>query len=67
MGESPHFWLDVTNIVLGAVVLVCVLATVFAVAWEVAARVKRRCTLSAELDRDMRHLFRGARPGGGAR
>jgi len=67
MGDSPHFWLDVTNIVLGAVVLVCVLATVLVVAWEIAARVKRRFTLSAELDRDMRRLFRGAGPGGGAR
>ena len=66
MGDSPHFWLDVTNIVLGAAVLLCVLATIFALTWEVAARVKRRITLSSELDRDMRRMFRGARPGGGA-
>jgi len=58
MGDSSHFWLDVTNIVLAAVVLACVLATLFAAAWEIAARVKRRRALSAELDRDMRRLFR---------
>ena len=67
MGDSPHFWLDVTNIALGAVVLLCVLATVFAVAWEIGAKVKRRITLSAELDRDMRRLFRDAKPSRGAR
>lgn len=64
MDASPHFWLNMTNIALGAAVLILLLGTMSAMAWEIAARIKRRLTFSAEIDRDMQRLFRDAGHGG---
>jgi len=54
--DPDTYWLVVTNIVLGAVVALCVLVMGAAVAREIIARVRKRRRIDAELDRDMRML-----------
>lgn len=56
MDDPRMFWVSITNAVLGAVVLVCLLGFAYAVASEMATRLKRHFTHPAELDRDLRHL-----------
>ena len=60
MGDPRDFWIHVTNIFLGIVVLTFLVAALLAVVIEVAAHVRRRFELRAELDHDLRdlaHLF----------
>lgn len=49
-------WLNVTNIVLGVVVLLCVVIMLGGVAHEFISRARQRRRVDAELDRDMRLL-----------
>ena len=56
MPEPETLWLSVTNVLLGIVAGLCFLAVAFTVVYEIAGRIKRRVTLSAELDRDMQRL-----------
>jgi hypothetical protein len=56
MDDSQMFWLNVTNIALGVVVLGLVLGTVFAVAADLAARTKRKFLRDAELRHPSRYL-----------
>ncbi len=53
---NETYWLSATNIALGIVVAICAVVVVAAVVREVAARIRRRAEISAELDRDMRQL-----------
>lgn len=56
VSDSETFWLNVTNIGLGLVVLVCLLVVGLSVVRELAQRRKRRVALSRELDRDLKTL-----------
>ena len=47
-------WLNVANIILGAVVVLCVLIMLGGVAHEFMSRARKRRRIDAELDRDMR-------------
>ena len=53
---NDSYWLSATNLALGVVVLICAVVVAAAVAREVAVRMYKRAKISAELDRDMRHL-----------
>ena len=50
-------WLTVTNIVLGAVVAVCLIVIAAGIAHEVVSRIRKRWRLDAEIDSDMHRLF----------
>ena len=50
-------WLTVTNIVLGAVVAVCLIVIAAGIAHEVVSRIRKRRRLDAEIDGDMHRLF----------
>jgi hypothetical protein len=52
---SDTYWLTLTNIALGVVTLICCLAIGFGVVQEVAARRKRKATLS-KLDSEVADL-----------
>ena len=49
-------WLNLTNIVLGAVIALCALVMVGGVVHEFISRLRKRRRIEAELDRDMRLL-----------
>jgi hypothetical protein len=53
---TETYWLNATNCALGAVVLISASTVAWTTAREVAARLRRRARISAELDRDMREL-----------
>ncbi len=54
--DPDTYWLTVTNVGLGVVVLICLLAVVFGVIHELVHRRKERMQLSRELDRDLKDL-----------
>ncbi len=56
MDDSQMFWVSVTNVVLGVVVLVLVGGAVFAVAAEFALRAMRKVGRDAELRHPFRYL-----------
>ena len=56
MGDPRDFWIHVTNIVLGRSVLFFLLGTLLATVVEIAANLRRRFELRAELDHDLRNL-----------
>ena len=64
MSDPRVFWLVLTNVVLGAAVVVVILGIATGVLCELVAKVKRRHAAWAELDRDMQRLFGGAPFGG---
>jgi hypothetical protein len=49
-------WLNVTNILLGAVVALCAVLMLGGIAHEFISRARKRHRIDAELDRDMRLL-----------
>jgi len=49
-------WLNITNIVLGVVVVLCVVVMLGGIAHEFISRARKRRRIDAELDRDMRLL-----------
>lgn len=49
-------WLNVTNILLGAVVALCAVVMLGGIAHEFISRARKRHRIDAELDRDMRLL-----------
>jgi hypothetical protein len=55
VSDPSTYWLNVTNIVLGLVVLVCCLAVAAGVIQELAAKRKRAASLS-KLDREVADL-----------
>lgn len=54
--DPDSSWLNITNIVLGVVVALCVVLMLAGIAHEFLSRVRRRRAIDAELDRDMRLL-----------
>ena len=56
MNDPSAYWLIQTNILLGVVTLICVLAVGFGVVQELAARHRRNVNAS-ELDRDLAATF----------
>lgn len=56
MNDPRMLWVSVTNVALGAGVVVLVLAVVWAVVTEITSRIRRHFVLSHELDRYMQHL-----------
>ena len=59
MSDPKTFWLVVTNIALGAALLVLILGVVTGVLCEIVVKLKKRHAASAELDRDMQRMFGG--------
>ena len=64
MAEPDTFWLSATNVALGVVVALCLLASCFLVVRELIARGRKHRAEDAELDRDMQKFFghSGRRP-----
>jgi hypothetical protein len=54
--DPDTYWLNVTNIGLGLVVLICLLVVILGVVHELVHRRKERIKLSRELDRDLKDL-----------
>ncbi len=61
--EPNTFWLSVANIVLGAAVLLCVLAVAVGAVCAVSLRVLHRRRYRAELNHDMAEMFGSHQPG----
>jgi hypothetical protein len=59
MSDSRTFWLVVTNIALGAALVVLILGVVTGVLCELVVKLKKRHAAQAELDRDMQRMFGG--------
>ena len=55
--DSKTFWLNVTNIVLGAFVVICFLVVATGLVCEVLEGPRKRVSYRAELDRDMHEMF----------
>ncbi|HEX3745747.1 MAG TPA: hypothetical protein VHW09_17515 [Bryobacteraceae bacterium] len=55
MNDSSTLWLTVTNIALGAVTLICMVAVGIGIIQELAARAKKRTTIS-QLDQEVNDL-----------
>ena len=51
--DPDSTWLNITNIVLGLVVLLCAVIMLGGIAHEFIARARKRRRIEAELDRDM--------------
>jgi hypothetical protein len=56
MDDPRMLWVSITNAALGTVVLLFLLGFAYAIASETAAKLKRRFTQPAALDRNLRHL-----------
>ncbi len=54
--DPDSTWLNITNIALGVVVLLCALIMLGGIAHEFISRARKRHLIDAELDRDMRLL-----------
>ena len=59
MNDPRTFWLVVTNIALGAAVVVLILGVVTGALCELVVKLKKRHAASVELDRDMHRMFGG--------
>ena len=55
--DSKAFWLNVTYIVLGALVVICFLVVATGLVCEVLEGPRKRVSYRAELDRDMHEMF----------
>ena len=55
MNDPSTLWLTVTNIALGAVTLICIVAVGIGVVQELAARAKKRAALS-KMDKEVADL-----------
>jgi hypothetical protein len=54
--DPDSTWLNITNIVLGMVVVLCAVVMLGGIAHEFISRARNRRRIDAELDRDMRLL-----------
>jgi hypothetical protein len=57
MSDPRTFWLVVTNIVLGAAVVLIILGLATGVLGELVVKLRKRHSAWAELDRDMQRMF----------
>jgi hypothetical protein len=55
MNDPSTYWLTITNIALGLATVICIVAVGFGVVQDLAARSKKRATLS-KLDSEVAHL-----------
>jgi len=62
MSDPSTYWLTVTNIVLGVVVLICCGAVAFGMLQELAAR-RKKLAESSQLDREVTDLVAGFQDG----
>ena len=60
MHDPRTFWLVVTNIVLGAAVVLVIFGLVTGVVCEFARKLSKRHAVWHELDEDMRRMFHGS-------
>ncbi|MCZ2073937.1 MAG: hypothetical protein HUU41_12815 [Bryobacteraceae bacterium] len=60
MDDPKTLWLNLTNIALGLVVLVCIAVVAYGVLQEFALRRKKRAAAFIEIDRDMKNLAAAA-------
>jgi hypothetical protein len=57
MARPDTFWLTLTNIVLGALVILCVLVTALALLCEILSKQRKKRSYGAELNHDMHEMF----------
>lgn len=57
MSDPRTFWLTITNIVLGGLVIALVVGIATGTLCEIVAKLRRRHSMENELERDMRRLF----------
>ena len=57
MSDSKTFWLVLTNIALGVVLVLLVLTLSTGMLCELISKLRKRHAASAELDRDMLQMF----------
>lgn len=50
-------WLNITNILLGAVVVLCAAIMLGGIAYELISRVRKRRRIEAEIDGDVKAMF----------
>ena len=62
MFRPNPFWLTLTNIALGAVLVLCVLVIVLGTLCETLSNSKKRRSYRAELNHDMQEMFAGTVP-----
>lgn len=62
MDNQNTFWPTLTNILLGAFVILGFLIVLLGTLCEIVSKLKNRSSLSAELNHDMREMFAGASP-----
>ena len=60
MSDPRALWLIVTNVVLGAAVVVVILGIATGALCELVTKLKKRHAAWAELDRDMLRMFGGS-------
>lgn len=54
--DPQTYWLNVTNLILGIIIAICMVVMVGGIADEFISRFRKRRRIEAEIDRDMRHL-----------
>jgi hypothetical protein len=54
MADPQTFWLNVANVIVGAVVVACIFAAAFCIVYELIERVWRYGAVSMELNADMK-------------
>jgi hypothetical protein len=59
MHDPRTFWLVVTNLALGAAIVLLIAGLVTGILCDFIAGLRRRHSLSNELDRDMHRMFHG--------
>jgi hypothetical protein len=59
MHDPRTFWLTVTNIALGVALVLLILGILTGSVCDLVARLKRRHTLSDDIDREMHRMFHG--------
>ena len=64
MGDPKTFWLTVTNIALGAFVVICFLVVVAGLICEALRGPRKRRSDRAEVDHDMHEMFGFPQPHG---
>ena len=56
-GENWTFWLQMTNLVMGAIILLAVVAVFGSVVWEVFERARKKADESKNLEAELRALY----------
>ena len=62
MAAPNTFWLTLTNIVLGALVVLCLVIMALETLCATVSKLKKRRSYGAELNHDMQEMFASAHP-----